>query len=171
MPGFHNRYTGMPGVNSYSMPGLANCDTGHKALMPGVSVQKLLGGARERSLSCIFDCRFDINNNITVASSGPQPCLKRQSSQGRRLKAGGTRLDRQLQRTVAQPEAEGAETQERDRASESESERARERERERERKTEREGGREGGREGETEGARWRAWGTQSSAKSRRVTPS
>ena len=34
MPGFHNRYTGMPGLNSYSMPGLANCDTGHKALCP-----------------------------------------------------------------------------------------------------------------------------------------
>ena len=34
MPGFHNHYTCMPGVNSYSMPGLANCDTGHKALCP-----------------------------------------------------------------------------------------------------------------------------------------
>ena len=34
MPGFHNRYTGMPGLNSYSMPGLANCDTGPKALCP-----------------------------------------------------------------------------------------------------------------------------------------
>ena len=31
MPGFHNRYTGMPGLNSYSMPGSATCDTGHKA--------------------------------------------------------------------------------------------------------------------------------------------
>ena len=41
MPGFHNRYTGMPGVNSYSMPGLANCDTGHKGLMPGVSAPPL----------------------------------------------------------------------------------------------------------------------------------
>ncbi len=30
MPGFHNRYTGMPGLNSYSMPGSATCDTGHK---------------------------------------------------------------------------------------------------------------------------------------------
>eukprot|EP01044_Picomonas_judraskeda_P004387 COSAG03_NODE_385_length_8317_cov_7.240813_6_plen_42_part_00 len=37
MPGFHTRYTGMPGLNSYSMPGSATCDTGHKALMPGVS--------------------------------------------------------------------------------------------------------------------------------------
>ena len=36
MPGFHTRYTGMPGLNSYSMPGSATCDTGHKALMPGV---------------------------------------------------------------------------------------------------------------------------------------
>ena len=39
MPGFHTRYTGMPGLNSYSMPGSATCDTGHKArLMPGVNV-------------------------------------------------------------------------------------------------------------------------------------
>ena len=34
MPGFHNRYTGMPGLDSYSMPGSATCDTGHKALCP-----------------------------------------------------------------------------------------------------------------------------------------
>jgi hypothetical protein len=34
MPGFHTRYTGMPGLNSYSMPGSATCDTGHKALCP-----------------------------------------------------------------------------------------------------------------------------------------
>eukprot|EP01044_Picomonas_judraskeda_P007076 COSAG03_NODE_740_length_6025_cov_34.742491_5_plen_66_part_00 len=29
---FHNRYTGMPGLNSCSMPGSATCDTRHKAL-------------------------------------------------------------------------------------------------------------------------------------------
>ena len=40
MPGFHTRYTGMPGLNSYSMPGSATCDTGHKALCP-VSVYQL----------------------------------------------------------------------------------------------------------------------------------
>ena len=42
MPGFHNRYTGMPGLNSYSMPGSATCDTGHKGLCPvspgGISI-------------------------------------------------------------------------------------------------------------------------------------
>ena len=34
MPGFHNRYPGMPVLNSYSMPGSATCDTGRKALCP-----------------------------------------------------------------------------------------------------------------------------------------
>ena len=42
MPGFHNRYTGMPGLISYSMPGSATCDTGHKGLMPGVNYLTLV---------------------------------------------------------------------------------------------------------------------------------
>ena len=51
MPGFHNRCTGMLGLNPYSMPGSATCDTGHKASCP-VSAAGL---APDVKFSCITE--------------------------------------------------------------------------------------------------------------------
>ena len=75
MPGFHTRYTGMPGVNSYSMPGLANCDTGHKgALMPGVSSAERIGRSASETFS---SWTMTITRLITDESLGLSSCLVR----------------------------------------------------------------------------------------------
>ena len=56
MPGFHTRYTGMPGLNSYSMPGSATCDTGHKALCPVSTVCRDAARTQEQGRLLVSAC-------------------------------------------------------------------------------------------------------------------
>ena len=60
MPGFHTRYTGMPGLNSYSMPGPTTRDTGHKALMPGVTSPHQQIAARLSAMLWAWGCSASV---------------------------------------------------------------------------------------------------------------
>eukprot|EP01044_Picomonas_judraskeda_P002301 COSAG03_NODE_160_length_11366_cov_10.057518_10_plen_143_part_00 len=59
-PGFHNRCTGMPGLNSYSMPGPTTRDTGHKALMPGVTSPHQQIAARLSAMLWAWGCSASV---------------------------------------------------------------------------------------------------------------